>query len=119
MQPAALSSTTELPDTLARRAAREYNTLPDHYISACWLLTSEKIISIPGIDYNFCGLATLLVVIYENLYGIGLHKWFFPLLSFSCLFVFVSLNLVVVVGQGSLLLPRGQDQAHAFEEEES
>ena len=53
------------------------------------------IISIPGIDYNFCGLATLLVVIYENLYGIGLHKWFFPLLSFSCLFVFVSLDMIL------------------------
>jgi hypothetical protein len=54
-----------------------------------------KNISIPGIDYNFCGLATLLVVIYENLYGIGLHKWFFPLLSFSCLFVFVSLDMIL------------------------
>ena len=52
-------------------------------------------ISIPGIDYNFCGLATLLVVIYENLYGIGLHKWFFPLLSFSSLFVFVSLDMIL------------------------
>jgi hypothetical protein len=50
---------------------------------------------IAGIDYNFCGLATLLVVIYENLYGIGLHKWFFPLLSFSCLFVFVSLDMIL------------------------
>ena len=42
-----------------------------------------------------------------------------PLHRGHCLFVFVSLNLVVVVGQGSLLLPRGRDQAHAFEEEES
>ena len=39
---AALASTKEPPDTLARQAAREYNTWPGHWISPCGLLSSEN-----------------------------------------------------------------------------